>query len=44
LFPWLGLNYRIVYKKGIDNGAVDALSRKPPVSKSCYTLSSCHPL
>jgi hypothetical protein len=25
----LGLNYKIVYKKGTDNRAVDALSRKP---------------
>jgi hypothetical protein len=28
----------------IGNGAVDALSRKPLVSESCYSLSSCQPL
>lgn len=26
----LGLQYRITYKKGVDNGAADALSRSPP--------------
>lgn len=26
----MGLQYRIVYRKGIENGAVDALSRAPP--------------
>jgi hypothetical protein len=25
----LGLNYKIIYKKGIDNKVVDALSRRP---------------
>lgn len=27
----LGLRYRIVYKKGVDNRAADALSRRPSV-------------
>jgi hypothetical protein len=31
----LGLNYRIIYKKGVDNGAADALSRKPQHSACC---------
>jgi hypothetical protein len=29
----LGLNYKIVYKRGIDNSAADALSRKPPTDQ-----------
>jgi hypothetical protein len=35
----LGLQYRIVYKKGVDNGAADALSRRP-VSESESSLFS----
>ena len=37
----LGLQYRIVYKKGIDNGAADALSRAPVVQ--CVAMSVCQP-
>jgi hypothetical protein len=39
----LGLQYRIVYKKGVENGAADALSRQPIVSASCLAVSSCQP-
>ena len=37
----LGLQYRIVYKKGVDNGAADALSRVPVVQ--CAAMSVCQP-
>jgi hypothetical protein len=40
----LGLNYRIIYKKGVDNAAADALPRRPASSGTCMTLSSCQPL
>jgi hypothetical protein len=36
----LGLNYKIVYKKGVDNGAADALSRRLASSSSCMALSA----
>ncbi len=36
----LGFQYKIVYKKGIDNGAADALSRYPE-SEVLSTLSVC---
>ncbi|XP_035823161.1 uncharacterized protein [Zea mays] len=39
----LGLQYRIVYKKGVENGVADALSRHPIVSASCLAVSSCQP-
>jgi hypothetical protein len=39
----LGLNYRIVYKKGVDNCVVDALSRKPSLTSCCLAISSCQP-
>lgn len=39
----LGLQYRIVFKKGVDNSAADALSRHPGVVSSCLALSSCIP-
>jgi hypothetical protein len=35
----LGLNYRIIYKKGLENAAADALSRRPSPSGDCMTLS-----
>jgi len=37
----LGLQYRIVYKKGVDNGAADALSRVPVAQ--CAAMSVCQP-
>jgi hypothetical protein len=39
----LGLNYRIVYKKGVENGAADALSRKPLSHACCLAISSYQP-
>jgi len=35
----IGLQYRIVYRKGVDNGAADALSRCP--SSQLVALSVC---
>jgi hypothetical protein len=35
----LGLQYRIVYKKGVDNGAADALSRVPVAQ--CTAMTVC---
>jgi hypothetical protein len=37
----LGLQYRIIYRKGADNGAADALSRAPPLL--CVAVSFCQP-
>lgn len=39
----IGLHYRIVYKKGSDNGAADALSRRPSTNVLLCSLSSCTP-
>jgi hypothetical protein len=39
----LGLNYRIIYKKGIENGAADALSKNPTDQVSCLAMSTCQP-
>jgi hypothetical protein len=44
----LGLNYRIVYKKGTNNKVVDALSRSlvgdlKDSSSACMTLSTIQP-
>lgn len=43
----LGLNYKIVYKKGTDNSAADALSRLPLATNHCsdlYHLSVTQPV
>jgi len=40
----LGLQYKIIYKQGVENRAADALSRKPAHSSSCAALSVCSPL
>lgn len=37
-----GLQYKIIYKKGIENGAADALSRQPMTS-TCLVVSHCIP-
>ena len=34
----LGLNYKIMYKKGTDNSATDALSRLPLAANHCSEL------
>jgi hypothetical protein len=37
----IGLQYKVVYKKGVDNGAADALSRRP--YSELFSLSSATP-
>lgn len=39
----LGLNYRIVYKRGTDNRVADALFREPSHDASCAAISSATP-
>jgi transposase InsO family protein len=39
----LGLQYRIVYKKGVDNGAADALSRRPQEGLEVFHVSATSP-
>jgi hypothetical protein len=40
----MGINYKILYKKGVDNGVGDALSRRPTEEFAlCNAISSCHP-
>jgi hypothetical protein len=39
----LGLNYRIAYKKGVENCATDALSRRPHSQDTCCAISVCKP-
>jgi hypothetical protein len=40
----LGLQYKIVYKKGVENKVADASSRKSSHSSYCAAISSCTPL
>ena len=40
----LGLRYRLCYRKGVDNGAADALSRRPiSETDELYAISLCQP-
>jgi transposase InsO family protein len=39
----MGLQYTVQYKKGIHNGAADALSRKPPESSQLFVISTLKP-
>lgn len=39
----LGLHYRIVYKKGVDNSAADVLSRRPHEDGECVAISVSTP-
>lgn len=39
----LGLRYKVVYKKGVDNSAADALSRSQHHSPECFALSVVTP-
>jgi hypothetical protein len=39
----LGLRYKVVYKKGVDNGVADALSRRQHPSPECFALSVVTP-
>jgi len=39
----LGLQYKIIYKKGVDNRAADALSRRAVEDSECAHISSVTP-
>jgi hypothetical protein len=39
----MGLQYRVQYKQGINNGAADALSRKPPEISQVFAISTIQP-
>lgn len=39
-----GLQYKIIYKKGCDNAAADALSRYPHDSTQLWSIFRCTPL
>jgi len=40
----MGLQYKIIYKKGALNGAADALSRKPPHSSEVLSVTTIQPV
>lgn len=44
LTKMMGLQFRVVYKKGILNGAADALSRRPHVDSELYNVSQVQPV
>jgi hypothetical protein len=37
----VGMQYRIIYNKGVENTAADALCRQPQGSAACLALSQC---
>lgn len=39
----LGLQYKVLYKKGVDNRVADAMSRRTPQPSQCLAVSSCSP-
>lgn len=39
----LGLQYKLVYKKGTENRVVDALSRKSSHDSECSAVTACSP-
>ncbi|KAK1679066.1 hypothetical protein QYE76_039914 [Lolium multiflorum] len=39
----MGFQYKIMYKKGVLNGAADALSRKPPDSSQAFAITTVQP-
>ncbi|KAK1667336.1 hypothetical protein QYE76_055495 [Lolium multiflorum] len=39
----MGFQYKIMYKKGVLNGAADALSRKPPGSSQVFAITTVQP-
>jgi hypothetical protein len=39
----LGLQYWVVYKRGVDNRAADALSRRPTTNTTLFGISSVVP-
>jgi hypothetical protein len=39
----MGLQYTVQYKQGINNGAADALSRKPPTSSQIFVMTTLQP-
>lgn len=43
LTKMMGLQFKVVYKKGINNGAADSLSRKPPASSQLLAVSTVLP-
>ena len=44
LTKMMGLQFKVVYKKGTLNGAADALSRKPPASSQVFAVSTVQPV
>jgi hypothetical protein len=43
LTKMMGLQYKVVYKKGIHNGVADALSRIPPNNSQLMSVSTVPP-
>lgn len=43
LTKMMGLQYKVMYKKGVNNAAADSLSRKPPASSQVLAVSTLQP-